>query len=88
MEREFEIWMSGFAITGNQQGAQFIGKAKGETFKEACQNYEYPEDILGWNKEVIVHKGDKLKLDAHYDWPSIWACKLYDNEVDARKSFG
>lgn len=27
-------------------------------------------------------------VDFHYGYPSVWACKCYDNEIDARKSFG
>lgn len=75
MEKEFEIWMSGFAVTGQSQGASFIGISKGKTFKKACEDYKDAD-------------GEKLKLDNYPGRPSIWACELYDNEKDARKSFG
>lgn len=84
---EYEIWMEGYVIQGNDSNATFIGKAKGETFKDACMNFEYPDNIF-FNETVIVKKGDKLKLDAHYDEPTIWGCRLFDNEKDARASFG
>ena len=87
--KEYEIWMEGFAATGNQQGAHLIGKAKGIDFKDACKNFEYPEDMIReWDGLVMKKKGEKLKLDEHYEYPSIWGCQLYDNEKDARKSFG
>ena len=87
--KEYEIWEEGFAATGERAGARFIGKAMGETFEEACKNFRYPADIVrSWDGMVLVHKGDALKLDEHYPYPSIWACRLYDNEADARRSFG
>lgn len=73
--KEFEIWSEGYAATGESNGAYFHGKAAGETFEEACKNFRYPD-------------GRPLSLDKNRDYPSIWACQLFDNEVDARRSFG
>lgn len=76
--KEFEIWMEGYAMNGQMSVASFIGKAKGETFNDACRNFKY-------------EKGEKLNLDKHYEHQkhlSIWGCRLFDNEADARKSFG
>lgn len=87
--KEYEIWIEGYAATGEHSPASFIGKSKGDNFEDACKNFEYPENIMSFlGDEIIIHKGDKLKLDTHYPYPSIWACILYDNETDARKSFG
>lgn len=71
----FEIWSEGFSITGDRSEAFLIGKAEGITFEEACKSFR-DED------------GKPLALDSHYEHPSIWACRLYDNEKEARKSFG
>ena len=93
-EKEYDIWTEGFAVTGNQSEASYIGKASGKTFNEACDNFRYPEDVLGYDGKVIIKKGDPLGLDKNsdgknrYDRPSIWACRLWDNEADARKAFG
>jgi hypothetical protein len=73
---KYEIWRTGFSITGNSEPACFIGFSYGDTFEEACKNYQ--DEITG----------KKLDLDAHYPFPAIWGCRLYDNEADARKSFG
>lgn len=79
--KEFEIWEEGYVITGNRGKAFFRGKAFGNTFEEACENF-------------ISDKGEKLELDKkedgshRYERPSIWGCRLYDNEKEARKSFG
>lgn len=118
--KEWEIWMEGYAATGERADASFIGKAMGETFDQACENFEYPEDLKnpyydlfrdGTVAEYFHKKGEKLNLDKHSDGSyrrgsyrgevapgidratmkgnySIWACQLFDNEADARKSFG
>ena len=86
--KEYEIWMEGYSATGEHSPAHLIGKAIGETFEAACKNFEEPEDGFRIDGVKYKSKGDKLKLDEHYPYPSIWACRLYDNEIDARKSFG
>lgn len=87
--KEFEIWTEGFSATGNQEKASFIGKAFGIDFNDACKNFKHENDIINeYTEEIIIHKGDKLKLDEHYSEPRIWGCRLFDNEADARKSFG
>lgn len=75
MSKEYEIWIEGYSVTGNSSEASFIGKSTGKTFEDACKNYRDNE-------------GKPLKLDKEYSRPSIWACRLFDNEIDARKSFG
>jgi hypothetical protein len=97
--KEFEIWIEGYAATGEHQKAHLIGKAKGKTFEEACINFRYPEDIENMWGTIIVKKGTPLKLDKDPDQPDgfrrmskgnlcIWGCALFDNETDARKAFG
>ena len=96
--KEYEIWSEGYAATGERGTAHYYGKAMGETFEEACKNFRYPEDIWApsftpgpnLGRKIVVQKGETLKLDegGHYPYPSIWACRLFDNEADARKSFG
>lgn len=75
----FEVWSEGYMATGEQGIATFRGKAEAETFNEAC----------------IKVVGDKLDKDSQGDYIyglgnkySIWGCRLFDNETDARKSFG
>lgn len=99
MAKEFDIWIEGYAATGEHSPASYIGKAMGETFEEACINFRYPHDIMReWplpgEDPILINKGEQLKLDIHTDGsivrdpPRIWACRLFDNESDARKSFG
>jgi hypothetical protein len=97
--KEFEIWSEGYAATGEHSPAYYHGKAFGETFEDACRNFRQPEDIpRQWcmpNEDpILIKKGTPLNLDLkedgsfRYPHPSIWACRLFDNEADARKSFG
>jgi hypothetical protein len=74
--KNYSIWIEGYAVTGEHSPAQFIGVAGGETFEDACKNFRY-EDT-----------GEPLSLDENRDYPAIWACRLFDNEADARKGFG
>jgi len=73
---EYEVWMEGFSATGERSGAQFQGKIKSESFAGAC--------------EKLVGKQLDKNTDGSYRYgiPSIWGCRLFDNEKDARKSFG
>lgn len=86
--KEWEIWIEGYAATGESAKASCIGISMGNSFMEACENFRYPQDIKRWDGDIIVHKGESLKLDLNRTHPSIWACRLFDNEFDAKKSFG
>lgn len=93
--KTFEVWMEGYAATGQRSDAQKIADAEGETFEEAVRNYRHPEDVVSkYTGQIIIVKGTPLGLDLKedgsftYERPSIWGCRLFDNEQDARKSFG
>jgi len=86
--REFEIWVEGYAATGERGIAQMIGKGFGNTFDEAV------EDYMSKNPKHGIEKNDKNRYmneqayqNRRSNW-NIWACNLFDNEVDARISFG
>lgn len=86
--REYEIWMEGYAVTGDRQGAEMIGKGIGNTFDKAVIDYMSKND----NHGIEENKTSKYNSKESYhnrksNW-NIWACNLFDNEVDARKSFG
>lgn len=73
--REFEIWMEGYTATGEHETAQMIGKGTGSTFDEAVKDY------------MSKNPKNGIEENGRSSW-SIWACSLFDNEADARKSFG
>ena len=76
----FEIWMEGFAVTGHHGVAQKLGEAYGTTFEDAIKNYMDKNPDSGIQSD---YKNYHASGGYH-----IWGCKLYDNEKDARESFG
>ncbi len=70
------LWMEGYAATGESGTAQYLGTYEGETLMEAYLNY-----IKDFYKNDIP---DYVRLNE----PVIWGCSVYDNEQDARKYFG
>lgn len=69
----FEIWSEGYACTGESSRAIHFGRCFGKTFKEACIKF-------------FSYRDDKSCFDP--ERMTFWACRLYDNEEDARRSFG
>ena len=86
--KKFEIWTEGFAATGQSQGASKIGEGLGDNFDEAVEDYMSKNPEHG----IKVNGRDRYVSEEAYknrrsNW-NIWACSLFDNEADARKSFG
>jgi hypothetical protein len=77
---KYEIWSEGYSATcQHEKATQLIteeGKRlwEGETFQKACE------------AAIRELKWDMKFYDAHRN--TYWACGFFDNEVDARKSFG
>jgi hypothetical protein len=69
---KFQIWSEGFMVNGGGGTAVFWGEAEGDTFLEACNTFFAGDEFYS------VSDGR----------PFRWACKLFDNEADARKNFG
>ena len=70
----YDVWMEGFRATGESATAQHIGSARGTTFEEACR--------------TLLRAGHSLS--EHYDSTrnSVWGCRLYPTEMEARRTFG
>jgi hypothetical protein len=78
--KEYEIWSEGFAATGESSDATFEGKEWGNTFEEAViKKLGYRLDKDSENPDGYRRFGGKL---------CIWACRFFDNEKEARASFG
>lgn len=71
----WEIWMSGYSATGNYAQATCLGTFPGRTFKDAV-----------WHYKQSLPQDERVLVDL--DRMTCWGCKLYDNEANARKSFG
>ena len=69
----FTIWTEGYAATGESGTATYMGEAKGKNLQDAVKNLFNTRDGGEW-----VNK----------DYTAYWGCKFFDNEADARKSFG
>lgn len=72
--KKYSIWSEGYVVTGNSSGAIYHGESEGNSFKEAVENLCKKEK--GFSAYVNLEK------------LTYWGCKLYDNESDARKTFG
>lgn len=72
--KTYEIWSEGYCATGDGLcPAQLMGEQDATSFQEACDIFFADERHKGY------YNSERL---------SYWACRLYDNEKDARKSFG
>ena len=72
MEKEYDIWCEGYVTTGQSSQAIHFGTIHGSTFKEACSRMFILDQSGYYNEDSLTY----------------WGCKLFDNESDARNSFG
>ena len=73
----YDIWSEGYLCTGCEGipvKAKYHGKFHGKDFREACKTWAKSngEDYRFYNE----------------DRNSYWGCRLFDNEKEARASFG
>jgi len=73
-----KVWSEGYAATGERGYATYMGECLAESHIEACERIVKGIDR---NPDGTV----RLRSDGN---PSCWACGLFDNEDDAKKSFG
>lgn len=73
--KDFEVWMEGYACTGQSAPHEFLGKIKAENFNFACYlavlGKCLSSDIDDFNNFYDVKNN------------SFWSCKCFDNESDA-----
>lgn len=72
----FEIWVEGYCASGDSAPARLLGRVEANTFEEACNILCSPEEWQQRNGNFNPAKG------------TVWGCKLFDNETDARALFG
>lgn len=70
------IWSEGYIVTGEHGEVHFEGEFEAPSFDTAVQ--------------LFLEKNPYLKAYHSFSNGShrIWGCRLFDNEKDARKSFG
>lgn len=76
--REWSIWAEGYKATGQSSDAVFLGTQTAETFDEAVE------------KHIASASDDERKYYSKSErgYYTMWGCRIYDNETDARKAFG
>lgn len=75
----YEVWMEGFACTGQSAPHQFIGKIRAENFDFACYL-----TVLKWCiSDNILTGVDNFNEYFNVQNNSFWGCKCYDNEPDS-----
>lgn len=88
---EFEVWIEGYATTGESATASRVlregemdSKWEAVDFRQACV---YALNELKWQMLYTGYQGcGSCYYDAEEN--SYWARCFYDNEEEARKSFG
>lgn len=82
--KKYDIWIEGFLASGMEGEPEharlLVSGAEGEDFADAVRRW-YGKDPEG-NEERYG------ALSIRNGVPSLWGCRLYDNESDARRSFG
>jgi hypothetical protein len=71
-----EIWTEGYSITGSEGRAQLLATVEAATFAEACDKLCSPAEWQAQHGNYDPQRG------------TVWGCRLFDNEADARRAFG
>lgn len=89
--KEYEVWVEGFAATGQRAGATLLGKVKARNFAQAC-HIIMCESHLKHMKEENKPTWEGYTTPGRWDYDphnlTHWGCKMFWNEKLAKKSFG
>lgn len=83
-----EIWMEGFIIQGQEGRATLVATIEADSFDEAVEKYNETAKQTGANRREPIGFGEHYPADLRDGVWTIWGCRLFDNEADARKNFG
>lgn len=87
---DYEVWMEGYAATGEQGAATLWGKAKARNFAEACHKVA----CANYLKSIQQAETSPSQQYAIGRWDydpgklAYWGCRLYWSRELAAKSFG
>jgi len=70
----YDVWMEGFRATGNESRASKVGQADGTSFEEACK--------------TLLTDGHSMSNLYDPNRNTVWGCRLFRTEGEARASFG
>jgi len=74
--KTIDLWSEGYAATGESSDAIFHGTFKSKDLRDAVIQF----------RDSLDDEGSKNCIDIKR--LTFWGCKFYDNESEARKSFG
>ena len=74
--KTWQVWSEGYMATGESSTATLHGTFDGETFKDA---------VIAFRDSLTDEYSKKC---INIDKLTFWGCRFFDNESDARKSFG
>lgn len=72
---KFQVWCEGYRASGDKADATLLGEVDAPTFREAVESLRDKHSEPG----LFTFKGEQC---------FYWECKIFDNEADARRSFG
>ena len=74
-EKTIDLWSEGYDATGNSSKATFHGTYKATSLYDAVKAYA---------QTLTKHEQSYI----NFETLCMWGCRFFDNEADARKSFG
>lgn len=86
--KTFEIWVEGYRVSCEFGNAELLGTGIGMTFDDAVNDYMSKNPNCGIERNTVSrYISEESYQNRRSNW-NIWACNLFDNEQDARQSFG
>ncbi len=73
----FEVWQEGYSATGYSAAAQRIGEVDADSFPDAVR-LAVKEWATPGSLSMYFNANDL----------TFWGCRHFDNEADARRTFG
>ena len=76
----YQVWIEGYAATGESGKAMFMGVYEANSFAEAAEIacHEFFSDF----QESLFRAGTDTTP------PAYWGCRIFDNPADAMEAFG
>jgi len=70
----FDLWIEGYSVSGCRSKASLLGSYDANDIHDA---------VAQWREEICYVSN--MWNGSFYEF---WGCRIFDNEVEARKSFG
>lgn len=83
---KYTVWVEGYVATGQRRTAYCLGTTEADNFIEAAKKLWREKYLSAYGGDL--HKADEDFSISRKGIPCIWGCRCFDNEADARKSFG